>query len=468
MKTLKRDTIQSHLIYALLQDAGHKDTMTAEEKKLRAQMPIDLGDNLQMRFCEEKDIEQAAALFKAVWQRDSFDSWFKDLLSGNHPNVSYHDFTVVEDTANGRLASLMGLISQNWVYGDISFGCGQPEAIVTHPDYRQKGLVRKQIQVMHALSKARDEKVQVIWGNPWYYRQFGYEYALEGLWDTHRKVRAHHIPPYDDPRANLCRLRPIRRKDYGFIRQLHEHCEQRSIIRAEKSTEEWRFNLEGWSQEAHSRREWRIIEHANGTPAGFLSFHNETASGGFGVHQIELTQESGYLQLMPGILRQLWDLATEQNRGEAPSDIKLYLGQEHPAYAPLLNSTQLHKGDMQCLYIRVEDIVDFLQHIKPALQENLAASPASDFTGNLQITMFRSGIEIDIESGKITRIDAWKADSFWHTPAFPDLSFLQLVFGRRRCAELMDIYVDCNVDDQSALVLDSLFPSFKGTMWLGN
>ena len=54
------------------------------------------------------------------------------------------------------------------------------------------------------------------------------------------------------------------------------------------------------------------------------------------------------------------------------------------------------------------------------------------------------------------------------TPAFPDLTFLQLVFGRRRCPELSDMYVDCNVDDHTDMVLDALFPPFKGTMWLGN
>lgn len=82
--------------------------------------------------------------------------------------------------------------------------------------------------------------------------------------------------------------------------------------------------------------------------------------------------------------------------------------------------------------------------------------------------MFRSGLDIDIQCGRIKHIGTWKTGSFWHTPAFPDLTFLQLVFGRRRCLELADTYVDCNVDEASAMVLDALFPPFTGTMWLGN
>jgi hypothetical protein len=98
----------------------------------------------------------------------------------------------------------------------------------------------------------------------------------------------------------------------------------------------------------------------------------------------------------------------------------------------------------------------------------IAVLPFENFTGGQQNDYFSIGFEIDIQCGKIMGIDQWKADSFWHTPAFPDLTFLQLVFGHRRCLELADMVVDCNVDDASTNVLDALFPPFKGTMWLGN
>jgi hypothetical protein len=175
--------------------------------------------------------------------------------------------------------------------------------------------VRKQREVIHQLNQQRGELAQVIWGNPWYYRQFGYEYALEGLWDTHRKIRAHH------------------------------------------------------------KRKWRVIEHADGFLAGYLCFHNEADSGGFGIHQLELTPETSYLEVMPSLLRQLWNLATDLNQGKRPDDIKLYLGHEHPAYQPIQRRTRIHKGDLQCLYIRVQDVVKFLRHIKPARNKNLAVSP---------------------------------------------------------------------------------------------
>ena len=106
--------------------------------------------------------------------------------------------------------------------------------------------------------------------------------------------------------------------------------------------------------------------------------------------------------------------------------------------------------------------------ISPAMEKNLSCSPAAGYSGELLVSMFRDGIRIAIESGKLASIEPWEPDDLWHIPAFPDQTFLQLIIGRRRCMELSDINADCNVDQQSAMVLDTLFPSFKGTMWLGN
>lgn len=440
----------------------------AAEEDLRSRMPLELGSNLSLRFGEQKDIPGMMALFDGIWNRESFRVWFEDMLSGQHPNAGFKDFTVVEETQTGRIVSLIGLVSQTWNYGGIAFGCGQPETIVTYQDYRRKGLIGKQMEVIHQLSAARGELVQVIWGNPWYYRQFGYEYALEGLWDIHRVIRAHHIPSADDDNVAKCRIRPAGPEDYAFIRRLHDTGMKRHIIQVEKYDKDWEFQFEGWTKGAHPAREWRIIERPDATPVGYLCFHDEAESGGFGVHLIELMPGLGYLEFMPGVLRDLWDLATQLNDDTPPADIKFYLGSEHPAYEAFPRNDRLQKDQLECLYIRVPDLVALLRHIAPALEQNLMVSSAAGFSGTLQITFFKSGLEIAIESGRITRIDPWRADSFWHMPAFPDLTILQLVFGRRRCAELEDIYVDCNVGQQPAAVLDALFPPFKGTMWLGN
>lgn len=438
------------------------------EDMLRASMPIELGERYLLRFCSEGDIPEVIDLFDSVWQRESFRAWLTDILLGRHPNADFTDFIIVEDIKERRLASLMGLISQTWSYGDVAFQCGQPEFVATHPDYRKKGFIKVQMELLTKLSEARDEFMQVVWGNPWIYRQLGYEYALEGLWDTHKLISSIDIPPPRDDQAKRYNIRSATRSDHSFILGLYDNLEARSIIRADKSDEEWQFQFEGWTEGAHPRREWMIIEGTDNAPLGFFSYHNEPESGGFGVHQLELASGVGYVEALPEILRGMWDLAKDENGGRQVSDIKLYLGKKHPSYEAAIKPLNLQKGQLECLYVRVRDTISFLRHISPAMEKNLSCSPAAGYSGELLVSMFRDGIRIAIESGKIASIEPWEPDDLWHIPAFPDQTFLQLIFGRRRCMELSDIYVDCNVDQQSAMVLDSLFPSFKGTMWLGN
>lgn len=442
--------------------------MNETEYMLRASTPIELGGRYLLRFCSERDIPKVIDLFDSVWQRESFRVWLTDILQGRHPNADYSDFVVVEDLTEKRLASLMGLISQTWSYRDVTLQCGQPEFIATHRDYRKNGFIKAQMGLLNKLSEARGELVQVVWGNPWMYRQFGYEYALEGLWDTHKLIRQSDIPQRTEKQVKRFDIRIATGSDYSFIRSLHENLEARSIIRADKSDEEWLFQLEGWTDGAHPSRKWIIIEQTDGSPIGFFSYHNEPDSGGFGVHQLELISRVSYAETLPELLQKMWDLASEVNRGRQVSDIKLYLGKNHPSYDSLPRPLKLQTGQLECLYVRVRDIILYLKHISPALNKNLASSQAVEYSGELLLSMFKDGIRIAIEFGRITSIEPWNTDDFWHIPAFPDLTLLQLMFGRRRCKELSDIYVDCNIDPESSMVLDALFPSFKGTMWLGN
>src|SRR3990172_5714663 len=146
----------------------------------------DLGDGLILRRATPADAEALSA-FNGRIHSDAgpeqpdlrVAAWTRDLLAGNHPTFDAADFTIVEDTRTGAIVSSLNLISQTWSYAGIEFGVGRPELVGTHPDYRRRGLVRAQFEVIHQWSAERGEMVQAITGIPWYYCQFGYEMGLE-------------------------------------------------------------------------------------------------------------------------------------------------------------------------------------------------------------------------------------------------------------------------------------------------
>ena len=143
----------------------------------------DLGGGLILRRATVEDTDELVAFNAQVHGDDELDAervgaWTRDLMEKPHPTFEVGDFTIVEDTATGKIVSSLNLISQTWSYAGIEFGVGRPELVGTLPEYRNRGLVRAQFEVVHQWSAERGELMQAITGIPYYYRQFGYEMGL--------------------------------------------------------------------------------------------------------------------------------------------------------------------------------------------------------------------------------------------------------------------------------------------------
>src|SRR5215475_7978291 len=68
--------------------------------------------------------------------------WTRFLMDG-HPTVTPDDmFVILDPSKDDMLVSATLLIPQTWRYENISIPVGRPELVATHPDYRNRGLVR--------------------------------------------------------------------------------------------------------------------------------------------------------------------------------------------------------------------------------------------------------------------------------------------------------------------------------------
>src|ERR671930_1784186 len=144
-----------------------------------------LEDGLVMRRGRPTDTEALAALSADCLRfqdtpepHQGFASVTRDLMGGRHPTFRAEDALVVED-AKGNLVSGAFFLTQQLMFGHTPIVAGQPEFISTLPAYRGRGFVRAMINTFHAWSAERGHPMQFISGIPWFYRQFGYEMAIE-------------------------------------------------------------------------------------------------------------------------------------------------------------------------------------------------------------------------------------------------------------------------------------------------
>jgi hypothetical protein len=459
----------------------------AHEQRARVHVgtPEDLGDGLLLRRARREDAEAVAAFNARVHfssggpfeQREphrGIAAGTRDLMSGDHPTCDASDFTVVEETRTGSIVSSACLIPQRFSYEGLEFDAGLPELVGTHPDYRRRGLVREQFEVLHRWSKERGHLMQAIAGIPHYYRRFGYEMAVymgEGcrvyIQDVPRKPSS--SDEGEGSRISY-RLRPAAVSDAWFISDLHRRGRERSLLTSSRDEELWRYEVAGRNPESDESLEVNIVEDAAGRSAGYVCQMRDLRGGTVQVEGYELANAVSWLEATPFVLSELAKIAHKRTSdGEKPSSLTFVLGEHHPLYEVIPEPPlyRLDRRDHYSFYVRVPDLPAFLRHLAPVLEQRLASSVAAGHTGELEVSFYGDGLRLELDRGRLSIVEDW-------TPtveeagdaAFPEQSFLQLLFGYRSLEELDHAFADCRPGGGDARVLlRALFPRRPSDLW---
>lgn len=437
----------------------------------------DLGDNLILRRATPADAEALAAFNAEVHAEDfgggtdpSVAALTRDLLTRPHPTFHPELFTIVEDRQTGRIASSLNLIPQTWTYEDLPFAVGRIELVGTSPEYRRRGLVRRQMDVAHRWSAELGHPVQAITGIPWYYRQFGYEMTI--ALDPSVRLPLSQIPTLTEGQVEPYRVRPATVADLPLIAEWDALGRRRWLVSCQRDAAQWRYELEGRSEENAEAVDIVMIETVTepAQAAGFCVYRRHWWGSRLAVIAAEVSPRASWPAVAPSLARALRTLGEARAAQASPpttlSDIILVLGPEHPLRRALANRLAFARPPY-AWYIRVADIPAFLRQITPVLERRLATSIATNYTGELALGFYRDGVRLTFTAGKITNISPWPAPDRQDAGVnFPPLTFLHLLFGYRSLADLEAAYADCDVRNHDArLLLDALFPTRPSHIW---
>lgn len=428
-------------------------------------LPRQLGDNLLLRWATAAD-RLALAEFNGLIHEDGPEQegiirhWVEDLTSGQHPTADISGFTVVEEQETGRIVSSLCTIPQTWRYEGIELPVGRPELVGTLAEYRQKGLVRAQMEAIHAKGAARGELMQGITGIPWYYRQFGYEMALDlgggrsYIWE--RPGNLVHLADEEE----MYTWRIARESDIPLLSQLYEqHCAP-NLFSSVRTEAVWRHDLGGHQAESVQARHFWVIVHKTLGDVGYVQFaiwepsiviHEVAVVAGHSLRAVAL-----YLTRM---FKGLAKMRVEKEKKKPVTNLFFRMADNHPLVAALGRQLEQYQRPY-AWYIRFPDVPAFLRHIQPVLEARLAASVMAGHTGKLRLNLYRGGtLQLIFEQGILIEIDSYVkqevADGDAH---FPDLLLNQLLCGRRTLPELTAVHADCYGTAEAEILLGILFP----------
>jgi hypothetical protein len=439
-------------------------------------LPIDLGDGLILRCSRVEDTETLAEFNARIHSDAGPDKpdervwgWTYDLCAKPHPTFNPSDFTIVEEAATGKIVSSMNLISQTWTYAGIPFKVGRPELVGTLPEYRNRGLVRNQFDVIHRWSAERGEKLQAITGIPYYYRLFGYEMAMN--LGGGRAGYPTHIPKLKEGEAEPYHIRPATEADIPFISQLYALGCKRSLVACEWDDSLWCYELTGKSKKNVNRVEMRVIEDLNGKSCGFFIHPEFTWGDMMPLQWYEILPDFPWMEVTPSVTRYLGNVYEHYQPEHAEKKpfgaFGFWLGEDHPVYHVIPDSLP-HVRKPYAWYLRLTDVPDFLRLITPVLEKRLAESYLAGYTGEVKTTFYQDGLHLVLEKGRMTTIEAWKPTPVGNSgnAAFPPHTFLQLLFGYRNMEMLKASFADCWTDrDEIHILLNALFPRQPSNVW---
>jgi hypothetical protein len=433
----------------------------------------DLGDGLVLRWSTAADTDNIAQLASMVF-RDSADAapnfplanLMHMLMSGTHPVMGPGDVALVEDTRKqgNPLVACTCLWRHAWEYEGIPFGIGRPEIVASDPDYRHKRLVRAVFELIHARSEAEGHLAQGITGIPYFYRLFGYEYALDlgGGCSTYVSL----IPQVPEGPPELYTARDATPEDIPLLQQLYARRCSSSIVSGVIDEAWWRFQMSIWpTSESDETWHTQIITDSAGNPQGYFIIQNLRWGASLRVLDLAFAEGANLPAIAPSFLRALVaqgaQLPVSPSTTEPLSMIEFQLGESHPIYDVLGKQLANVKEAPYAWYVRVPHLPTFLKHIAPVLERRLANSPVAGYSGVLIVDLYRGGLRMVFDRGKLITVEDWRRPVWAGRSAvrFPPMVFLQALFGYRSLDALRAAFPDVIVNDDMELLVKTLFPS---------
>ncbi|WP_367127156.1 GNAT family N-acetyltransferase [Saccharothrix sp. HUAS TT1] len=320
-------------------------------------------DGLALRTARPDDLDQIGALLA---RRGEPEDAVDHRLVVEDPEAGWEACAVVVD--GDRVVSTATLLDEVLVLDGLPIPAGQVELVATDEEYEGRGLVRALMGWAHERSAARGQLVNVMLGIPYFYRQFGYTYAIP-------VPATRPVTGLPDGGGHVLRAGAV--EDVPAMARLQDAEQARADLSMPHSPALWRWLVarEGSAQ---------CLVERDGVPVatGRVTAPDEDGD----VRLCEVAAVDG------AAARALLALTAPTGVTERPGSVA---GDAlEPFLGPAPEGAESH-------YVRIGDPVALLEHLRPVLGRRLAAGGFGDGVGEAVVSFYRSHVRLPFEAGEV-------------------------------------------------------------------
>jgi len=387
------------------------------------------------------DLEQVYGLMRVVFPNERVDELIGRLLD-HYPEITLdHVFTV---RRGWETVAALILIPQTWVLGGVELRVAEMGCVATHPDHRRRGLQRTLNRAFDAYAAEHGFDLCALAGIPFFYRQFGYEYAVE--LDHRTTLEAERIPGYPPS----LKARPFTEGDLGAASEMLEAAMSRCLVSSPRVRAVWLMQHRTGHYNGEPFEGMALT--AGGDLKAYVRISVDAAGGALVLREAGL-KSPAYAEPVLAYLkaacreRGLATVRSQQSYGEEPTRTMVSLG--GVSVAPY------------AWQVKVVDHLRLFRKLVPLLESRLRGSGYSGLTETMSLNFRRFSVVLSVEGGRITDVEL-SDDCRDRTVGLNPYVFPQLLLGHRSLGELEAAHPDVRVRDTHRPLLEAMFPRGPG------
>ena len=405
---------------------------------------IDSNYNLKISTCSDEDFDRIITMCTTVHGENI--QKYVEFLFKNHPLHDETFWIYIEDSNSQEILSLVVLLPSRWNIKGISIPICEMELVGTVEKHRGKQLIKKLIEIYEKVMQEKKYLVSVIRGIPYYYRRFGFTFAIP--------LDERIILPADSITQNFNDKISIRKAHSGDIEEIERlYGEYYRSFFIYTPFDDKQFKTKFLNEKFDNRKRTTYILEENGFIVGFFSIGDMYDFQGISIISSHLTPFQ--IDTIFHFLKR-----AEKNHMKTDLQINVSLDSSIGVYLLELGGAILSRYSWQ---VKIPQVHLFFKILKPIFEKRLQESEFRNLTEKVTIGNYHQDIEIQFMKGSIKEI---KHSNFVNSSSLldmcdlrvPDPLLYNLLLGDKSIEEILCFFPDTKLNSASRKLLDILFP----------
>ena len=390
------------------------------------------------RFCNpesSEDYNQLYNVMNSVFRDEDVAGIVRRFVEYN-PEMTKENYFIIKhgDTAVAGLV----LIPQTWIIDDVELKVAEMGCVGTVPDHRHKGIQWILNNKFDEYAKEHQFDLTALAGIPYFYRQFGYQYALELDYLTTIDIEKL-------SNNNNLKYRPFKNSDISESQKILEQIQKKYLIKSLRTLQTWKIQQKTGTYGAEPFKGTVIL--AEDKLVAYYRWSIEADGETLLIKELAKSQGVSSREVGAAIRFEAEKLGLKK--------IKTKLSHLDD-FSHYLIKQGAETNNPYAWQVKILDLRRFFLKIGPVLERRLEESVFKGFTEELQINFWKYALSLKFKDGKLLEVE--EVDYSGRSIGINPYASIQLFLGYRSRRDLGYAYPDFIVRDGYENLIDVLFP----------